>query len=165
MKFWGKIKGTEKDYYIVEATLDAGDPEEDTAQPTEAIEPRGQGVNKFVYYVCNSPLGEWTKLPDLKPSDIMNARCIKFQFSGDLKREIFTNPFYFQKENIYLRAQIARIYASTQLVPTGLYKFTEETNEREIEDNTTEDGELKPPTIQQVLSMENWVHYNLSILK
>lgn len=35
MKFWGKIKGTEKDYYVVEANLDAADADEDAAQPTE----------------------------------------------------------------------------------------------------------------------------------
>jgi hypothetical protein len=28
LKLWGKIKGTEKDYYVVEGTLDAGEPVE-----------------------------------------------------------------------------------------------------------------------------------------
>ena len=34
----------------------------------------------------------------------MNARGIKHTFSGDLTRKIFTNPFYFQDEKVYLRA-------------------------------------------------------------
>jgi hypothetical protein len=74
LRFWGKIKGTEKDYFVAEGTQEAGEPAEGEEQSTEAVEPRGQGVNKFVYWVCNSPLGEWTQLSDLKPSNIMSAR-------------------------------------------------------------------------------------------
>ena len=59
LRFWGKIKGTEKDYFIAEGTQEAGEPVEGE-ESTEVAEPRGQGVNKFVYWVCNSPLGEWT---------------------------------------------------------------------------------------------------------
>lgn len=86
MRFWGKIKGTEMDYFVAEGTQDAGDPGEDAEVITENVEPRGQGVNKFVYWVCNSPLGEWTQLADLKPSDIIKARLIKHTFSGDVNR-------------------------------------------------------------------------------
>ena len=61
MKLWGKIKGTNFDYYIAEGTLEGGgDPEgEDVPAATEALEARGTGVNKFVYWVCNSPNGTW----------------------------------------------------------------------------------------------------------
>lgn len=107
MRLWGKIKGTKCDYYVAEGTLEAGEGGEEGS--TEAIEPRGTGVNKFVYWVCNSPLDAWTQLPDLKPSDIKNARSIKHTFSGDVNAMIYTNPFYFEKEAVYLRAQIARI--------------------------------------------------------
>jgi len=71
IRFWGKIKGTEKDYYIAEGVLGAPEGQE---EQEEAIEERGTGVNKFVYWACNSPLGEWTQLPELKPSDIVKAR-------------------------------------------------------------------------------------------
>ena len=74
LKFWGKIKGTEKDYFVAEGTQEAGEPAEGEEASTEAVEPRGQGVNKFVYWVCNSPLEAWTQLPDLKPSNIISAR-------------------------------------------------------------------------------------------
>ena len=61
MKLWGKIKGNNFDYYIAEGILEGGgDPEgEDVPVATEVIEPRGTGVNKFVYWVCNSPNGTW----------------------------------------------------------------------------------------------------------
>ena len=82
---------------MAEGKLDAageGEGGEENAQ-TEAIEPRNTGINTYVYWVCNSPLGAWTLLPDLKPSDVINARNIKYTFSGDLNRKIYTNPFYF----------------------------------------------------------------------
>ena len=94
LRFWGKIKGTEADYYVAEGTLEAGEGGEEEGA-TEVAEPRGQGVNKFVYWVCNSPLQEWVQLSDLKPSNIMTARQIKHTFSGDINRLIYTNPFYF----------------------------------------------------------------------
>jgi radial spoke head protein 4A len=86
IRFWGKIKGTEKDYYVAEGTLDAGEPAEDAEPVTETVEARGQGVNKFVYWVTNSPLEQWTQLPDLKPSNIVSARRIKHTFSGNINR-------------------------------------------------------------------------------
>ena len=94
MRLWGKIKCTESDYFIAEGTLDAGEPVEGEEVP-DGFEARGSGINKFVYWACNGPLGAWTQLPDLKPSDIINSRSIKFYFSGDLDRKIYTNPFFF----------------------------------------------------------------------
>ena len=64
MRLWGKIKGTEADYYIAEGNL----PE---AEPTEGLaDPRGQGVNKYVYWATNSPLNKWNQLHDLKTVDL-----------------------------------------------------------------------------------------------
>jgi hypothetical protein len=48
MRFFGKVHGTEKDYYIVEATV----PDEGEGEANEAIEPKGTGVNQFSYYVA-----------------------------------------------------------------------------------------------------------------
>ena len=41
MRFWGKIKGVEADYYIAEGTQDAGEPAEGEEPITEAVEARG----------------------------------------------------------------------------------------------------------------------------
>ena len=84
MRLWGKITGTQKDYYIAEGTLEAAGGEEGAEEPVEGMEARGSGVNKFAYWACNGPMGEWTLLPDLKPVDIKNARAIKHNFSGNL---------------------------------------------------------------------------------
>lgn len=115
-------------------------------------------MNKFVYWAINSPMGEWTQLPDLKPKDIINARSIKYMFSGNLDAKIYTNPFYFGTEKIYLRSQIARITQSTNLVPKGLYRFQEE-NDREVEDNAPEEGEIVKPSVRDMCDLNMWVHY------
>jgi hypothetical protein len=109
VRLWGKIRGTKADYFIAEGTLEAGEAAEGGDDGGDAVEPRGVGVNKNVYWATNNILGSWTLLPDLKPRDIINARSIKFNFTGNLGEKIFTNPFYFETEKVYLRAQIARI--------------------------------------------------------
>lgn len=104
MRLWGKIKCTERDYYVAEGVVEAAEAEDGGEAAGEPAEARGTGVNKYAYFVTNSPNQDWTLLPDLKPSDIINARGIKHTFSGDLNRDIFTNPYYFQKEKVLLRA-------------------------------------------------------------
>ncbi len=121
-------------------------------------------MNKFVYWVTDNALEQWTKLPDLSPSDIKDAREIKVIFTGDLERYIYTNPFFFGKEKNFLRAQIARISHSTTLVPKGLYKLVEDA-EREIEEFQPEEGELQMPSTLEMAKPENWLHYVPNILK
>ncbi len=101
LRFWGKILGTEKDYYIVEGSAPAP---EDGRQRPEDFEPRGSGVNSLAYFVANSPDGPWEPLDDLECSDLAASRTFRVSFTGDLNREIVTNPFYFKKEKDYLRA-------------------------------------------------------------
>ena len=139
MRLWGKIRGTQSDYFIAEGTLAE-------AEPTEGLaDPRGQGVNKYVYWACNSPLEKWTQLPDLRTQDLLNARGIKMNFTGDLDAKIYTNPFYFQSEKVYLRAQIARITCSTTLAAGSEYKIDEDSKEI-VQDNGEEDNPKPKPT-------------------
>ena len=161
LRLWGKILGTEKDYYIAEGQADAGEAGAD--QPLD-MEERGKGVNTYVYYVANSPLGPWTALEDLTPQDLGAARTIKVQFTGDLEREIITNPFYFRKEKHFLRAQIARITMTTTLVPARVYRFQEEST-TEIEENVPEEGPIPVPSTEEMENKENWLHYTRNILK
>ena len=133
LRFFGKIYGTVKDYYVVEATGDGGDAEAEEpekegeeAEPDPKLEGRGQGVNELTYYVSQDSLSEWTRLPDLSYKELNAARQIKVLFSGDLERPIFTNPFFFGKEKHYLRAQLSRILHSTALLPKGVMKLEED---------------------------------------
>lgn len=138
LRFFGKVWGTKQDYYVVEATGDAGgeeaeanEDEENEDGPTADQEARGTGVNKFSYYVTHDSLSKWTRLPDLSPSDIAASRKIKVVFTGDLNKPIYTNPFFFGQEKHYLRAQIARIMHSTTLLPRSQWMEDPE-NPREI---------------------------------
>ena len=57
---------------------------------------------------------------------------IKVCFTGNLDRNIVTNPFYFKQEKHYLRAQIARIHHATKLVPKDRHKITEREEKSEL---------------------------------
>lgn len=67
----------------------------------------------------------WVKLPIATPAQIAQARQIKVFFTGDLTREIKVFPAYPGTEKNYLRAQIARISATTNVSPAGKFKFSE----------------------------------------
>jgi len=65
MRLWGKIRGTEKDYYVAEGKLEAaeGGEGEGAAALGDDAEARGTGVNVFVYWVTNSAMcnaAAWT---------------------------------------------------------------------------------------------------------
>ena len=51
---------------------------------------------------------------------------MKYLFTGNLEKLVVTNPHFPGKEKNLLRAQIARISFSTQLVTTGVFKVNEE---------------------------------------
>jgi len=54
LRLWGKILGSEKDYYVVEADGVEASGEGGEEDPEAAnAEPRGTGVNKFSYFVAN----------------------------------------------------------------------------------------------------------------
>jgi len=166
IRFWGKIWGTQHDYYVVEAF----EPK-NLGEPIETSEPRGVGVNEYTYFVSNAAIGPWVALPDLTTEDLAAARQIKVSFTGNLEREIVTNPFYFKQEKHYLRAQISRIHHATKLVPVGRHKVTEREEKSElpfeIEPNVAEDPEqqIPAPTVDQMRNKANWVHYAKNILK
>ena len=46
-----------------------------------------------------------------------------------------------------------------------MFRFVEETNEREIEDNTPEEGEIQKPAVSTMGSLSMWLHKDPSILQ
>lgn len=156
--------GLERDYFIAEVTIEGEEPEEvkegDEEEVQEPnVEERGTGVNKYAYYVTNEIVsGSWTRLPDLKPSQLRAARQIKVTFTGDLERKIMTNPFFFGLEMHYLRAQIARISHSTTIFPRKMWKLVED-SEREIEEAVDDEGEPVPfPSVLTLANADEWGH-------
>lgn len=128
IRFWGKIYGTEKDYYVIEGQGEAGEEEE---RPPD-FEKKGEGVNQFTYWVTDSAFNAWNELPDVTPTQLKVARKIKKLFTGNLNAPVISNPHFPGKEKELLRAQIARITHGTMLEPKGLHKLVED-NPNEIE--------------------------------
>jgi hypothetical protein len=84
-------------------------------------------VNRLVYWVSTNLLSDWVQLPDARPEHIIAARKIKHVFSGDLNATFSSNPAFPGKERHLLRAQLARIFHATSIVPAGLFEIDEET--------------------------------------
>lgn len=71
-------------------------------------------------------------------------------------------------ESNYLRAQIARISAGTQVSPLGFYRFREEEGEEEEEgarDNVEENPDFMGLSVHNMAeSLSEWVHHIQHIL-
>ena len=159
--FFGKIYGTEKDYYIAQGA--DIDPKEDANYDNDMEKRKEDGINQYVYYVTNDLSSEWVELPDIKPSQLIGSRLIRYNFTGDLERQIYTNPYFKGQEKHYLRCQISRIYHGTKLVPS-LNHYKIEDPENPFKSLTPEE---KPKQFkhEDLLDLKNWIHFPPSILK
>ncbi|CAL1576774.1 unnamed protein product [Knipowitschia caucasica] len=123
-----------------------------------------------MYFVCNEPGLPWTKLPTVTPAQITTARLIRKFFTGRLDAPIVSYPPFPGNESNYLRAQIARISAGTQVSPQGFYQFREEEG-TEAEEEVPQDGYEVNPEFEGVAavklaeSLSAWVHHTQHILK
>lgn len=136
--------------------------EKGEGQVDPTVEPRtmATGVNRSMYFVTSDLTKDWVELEDAKPIYINAARKINYTLTGKLEAKIITNPHFPGLERDYLRAQIARITHNMTIIPNnGQFKVNPD-NKREY---TTE--EAKPLKIQDVLNINNWVHFLQGILK
>ena len=158
--FFGKIYGTEKDYYIVEAN--EIDPPENFNYDNDMEKRKEDGINKNVFYVTNDLLEKWVELPDVKPSQIKVSRLIRYTFTGNLENKIYSNPTFNGQEKHLLRCIIARIYHGTKLVPS-INHYTIEDPESPFKPLTPAE---KPKQLKydDLISMDNWIHYPPGIL-
>lgn len=159
--FFGKIYGTLKDYYIAEAT--EVEPPAEFNYDADMEHRKEDGVNKNVFYVTNDLSEPWVELPDVKPNQIVASRKIRYSFTGDLNRPIYTNPHFNGQEQHLLRCQIARIYHGTKLVPT-LNHYTIEDPENPFKPLVPNE---KPKMFKHndLVNLNNWIHYPPGILK
>ncbi|XP_072293616.1 radial spoke head protein 6 homolog A-like [Eucyclogobius newberryi] len=137
--------------------------------PVVPVEAPGTGTNKCVYYVSKEPGFPWTKLPSVTPAQITCARQIRKFFTGRLDAPIMSYPPFPGNEANYLRAQIARISAGTQVSPLGFYQFKEE--EGFEEDERPQDSYEVNPEFEGISaaklskSLSLWVHHTQHILE
>ncbi|XP_054452812.1 radial spoke head protein 4 homolog A [Anoplopoma fimbria] len=197
-RLWGKILGTESSYIVAEAEYREGEEEEEksseelaeeeereadtqenemdplpqsTYKPLPPVqkEALGTGANKFVYYVCKEPGLPWVKLPSVSPAQITVARQIRKFFTGRLDTQVVSYPPFPGNEANYLRAQIARISAGTQVSPQGFFQARDE--EGDEEDEPAQDSfEVNPdfediPVVEMAETLSTWVHHVQNILQ
>jgi hypothetical protein len=70
--------------------------------------------------------GEWRELPIVTPGQLQMYRKIKYLFSGNLEKEICTNPWFNGKEGHLLKCQIVRISYSCTIIPKTMYNVNSE---------------------------------------
>jgi len=202
VRFWGKIFGTEQNYYVSEVEFREGEEEEEEEEeqeedkdddkdkdedaddeeieddtpkpdykppPVVLKEDRNVGCNKKIFFVCNEPGKPWFRLPIVTPAQITCSRKVKKMFTGRLDAPVICYPPFPGTEINYLRAQIARITAGTQISPSGFYQFDEEEEEEEEgegRNNFVENPEFEGVPVRELVDpgMSNWVHHALHIL-
>lgn len=159
LRFWGKVLGTDADYYVAEAQREGGGGGDE--EPDPDAEPSGQGVNQYTYYVTTDLCGDWLRLPDIKPKEIIAARGIKRMVTGNPNAKVITHPAFSGSEQVLLRAQIARITADTVLCVKGYLKKQDEEDEASpIEENP----EFVSPLPADLMKKEAWCHMQPHIL-
>ncbi|XP_074848089.1 radial spoke head protein 6 homolog A-like isoform X2 [Carettochelys insculpta] len=167
----GKEGGEGKDDEEDEERED-DEPPKSTYKPPPVVpkEENRTGTNKFIYFVCNEPGKPWVKLPPVTPAQIVAARKMKKFFTGRLDAPVVSYPPFPGNEANYLRAQIARISAGTQISPLGFYQFGEEEGDEEEEGGAGRDTYEENPDFESISvtelvdSLSNWVHHVQNIL-
>jgi radial spoke head protein 4A len=128
VRFWGRIFGVQKDYFVAEGYL-AKHAKPKFSKPAQpglwqyaAAKRDVEKVvhhNRYRYHVCHRIGDAWVLLPDVLYSQIVGAQKIKKLVSGDLGAAIASFPIFPGTEANYLRAQIARISSESLFVPSG----------------------------------------------
>ena len=109
----------------------------------------------------------WTRLPPVTPAQIVVARQIRKFFSGDLTAPVLSYPPFPGYEGNYLRAQIARISATTHISPGNFYLFdADEEDEMDARDTFAVNEEFEPVSVQELVdeTFSRWVHHVQFIL-
>ena len=100
VRFWGKILGSNKDYYIMQGRSNVDGGLQDIAKGAEK---RGEGVNYYSFWVTNNIFDDkWIELPLITPEQVKVARKIKKGFSGDLFRPVTSYPMFGAEQSFYV---------------------------------------------------------------
>ncbi|MCQ2819877.1 MAG: hypothetical protein MJ252_21640 [archaeon] len=166
IQFFGKIMGTEKDYYIAEGLgVESSVTEINYDNDMEKI--NEDGINRNIFFVTNDLSEKWQELPVVKPKQIIQSRNIRYNFTGDLNRQVLSNPTFNGQEKHLLRCMIARIYHGAKVVPNCIWKYSEVDQESPFKEITREEGEEKPLlfTNSMLIDKKRWMHLPPGILK
>jgi hypothetical protein len=175
LRLWGKVLGTEGDYYVAEGLLQSipKPPPDDNAEtpipvmpddPEYDVEPRGEGANSFTYWISLGATSPWERLPAARASQIVASRAIKKVLTGNMDAPVLSMPWFLGKERHLLRSQIARISATCSLAPKGYY---EEDAEAGIPNavKEAEDPLGAFPGAAELETADGWVHRMPHLMK
>jgi len=163
IRLWGKILGSEADYYVAEAYKEGEVGEADELNPDAEI--GGQGANKYTYFVTNDLVSqEWTKLPNIKPSEIVAARRIKKLVSGTTTAKVVSHPPFPGAEEVLLRAQIARISSDVTLMFKDQLKREGNFGDEDATEPVPNE-EFVMPAAGQLMMSKGWQHSEPHILQ
>jgi len=163
IRLWGKMLGTEADYYVAEAYKEGEVGDADEATPDAEV--GGQGANKYTYFVTNDLVSqEWTKLPNIKPSEVVAARRIKKLMSGKTTTKVVSHPPFPGTEEVLLRAQIARISCDVTLMFKDQLKREGNFGEEEATEPAPNEEFVMPPA-SQLMMAPGWQHSEPHILQ
>ena len=101
VRFWGKILGTNKDYYVMQGrtTKDGG-----IQDVPKGSQKRGEGINYYSFWVTNNIFEDkWYQLPLITPEHVKKSRKIKKMLSGDLFRPVVSYPPFASEERFYVK--------------------------------------------------------------
>ena len=85
IRFFGKIYGTNSDYYIMQGIVK----DYPMKNPPKHVESRGnEGINRYTFWVSNSLLEYWNELPDITHEQLVASRLFKYIFTGDLNSKV-----------------------------------------------------------------------------
>ncbi|MES1907289.1 MAG: hypothetical protein MHM6MM_000441 [Cercozoa sp. M6MM] len=161
VRLFGRVQGLRSDYWVAQAKLTEY-PEADELLSCKA-EASGVGANEDVFFVTSNLRGDaWTRLPDVSPEQIKLARKIRVRFTGDLEAELGSYPRFPWSEKVYLRAQLARLSASTTVAPAGQFEVTQDEEAESENLQPTENWEF--PLAAELCSPDKWVHKTRNML-
>jgi radial spoke head protein 4A len=178
LRFWGTFNTPSGLIYVAEADIPLEKHTDADLPPVGQYDVPaeiGVGVNRYVYYITNSPFEAWTRLPDARPSDIVKSRKVTWQLSGDMTASVKSFVPFDVTEDIYIRALIARISSACIAAPQGYLQEAPEEEEEENEElHDEEEDKPKPPKQLKLILAEDfegvdvdaieWVHVRPFIL-
>ena len=165
IRLFGKVLGTQSDYYVVEGKHATPPTPTPTSKNPQEPELPGAGLNECVYFVASGVAGAFEQLPDVRPEQIAASLRIKKLFTGDLAAPVACYPPFPGVERDYLRTQIARIAQATVLVPTGKFAVTDADEEAGTPAFVGEDEGYEPKAAADYLELDNWSRWYGGLLK
>lgn len=153
-RFFGKLYGTDADYWVVEAK--EAEPSERPEDAEETAESPGEGLNQYIYFVCGDLVkAQWELLPNITPSQIKEAKPARRLMTGNLKSKVYGRMRFNWTEAELLRAQIARIACATMIAPNGLYQLVEDSEDPTAYEKAEE---FTAPEEESMATAGAWVH-------